>query len=57
VIGRPDDVEALQEAIERWLDPERREFAREECAKRARSYSIDRNLAETLNVLEGLRVG
>lgn len=54
VIGRPDDIEALQEAIEKWLDPERRESAREECAKRARSYSMDRNLAETLAVLKRL---
>jgi UDP-glucose:(heptosyl)LPS alpha-1,3-glucosyltransferase len=54
IINRPDDVVALQQAIEKWIDPERRESARETCATLARGYSIKRNLEETLKVLESL---
>ena len=55
VISRADDVEALQEAIEKWIDRDRRESARAGCAELARRFSIDRNLVETLRVLEHLR--
>jgi UDP-glucose:(heptosyl)LPS alpha-1,3-glucosyltransferase len=54
VINRPDDVVALQKAIEKWIDPDRRESAREICSELARHYSINRNLEETLRVLESL---
>lgn len=52
VIGRADDVEALQGAIEKWIDRDRRESAREGCAELARRFSMGRNLVETLNVLQ-----
>jgi glycosyltransferase involved in cell wall biosynthesis len=52
VIGRADDVESLQGAIEKWIDRDRRESAREGCAELARRFSMGRNLVETLNVLQ-----
>ncbi|MBV8377962.1 MAG: glycosyltransferase family 4 protein [Verrucomicrobia bacterium] len=55
VIERADDIDALQLAIEKWLDPARREPAREHCAEIARGYTIERNVAETLMVLEKLQ--
>lgn len=54
VIDRADDVEALQQAIEKWIDPSRRESARQPCAEIARSYTMKRNVEQTLNVLERL---
>lgn len=54
VIDRADDVAALQQAIEKWIDPNRRESARERCAEIARGYTIQRNLEETLRVLKSL---
>ncbi len=54
VIGRADDVEALQEAIEKWIDPDRRESAREECAERARDFGMEKNVEQTLKVLGDL---
>jgi UDP-glucose:(heptosyl)LPS alpha-1,3-glucosyltransferase len=55
VIERAEDVAALQQAIERWIDPARREFARERCADIARGYTMQRNVEQTLTVLEKLR--
>jgi UDP-glucose:(heptosyl)LPS alpha-1,3-glucosyltransferase len=55
VISRPDDVAALQQAIVGWIDPDRRESAREPCAQLAHRYSMNRNLEETLGVLANLR--
>jgi UDP-glucose:(heptosyl)LPS alpha-1,3-glucosyltransferase len=55
VIDRADDVEALQQAIEKWIDPSRRESAMQPCAEIARSYTMKRNVEQTLNVLERLR--
>jgi UDP-glucose:(heptosyl)LPS alpha-1,3-glucosyltransferase len=54
VIARADDVEALREAIEKWIDPERRESAREACTKRARGFAMEKNVEQTLKVLEEL---
>jgi UDP-glucose:(heptosyl)LPS alpha-1,3-glucosyltransferase len=55
VIGRANDVEALQQAIEKWAEPERRKSARERCAETARGYTMQRNVEQTLTVLENLR--
>jgi UDP-glucose:(heptosyl)LPS alpha-1,3-glucosyltransferase len=55
VIDRADNVAALHRAIEKWLDPKLRESAREPCAERARSYTMQRNVEETLSVLAKLR--
>jgi UDP-glucose:(heptosyl)LPS alpha-1,3-glucosyltransferase len=54
VINRADDVTALHQAIEKWIDPARRESAREQCAEIARGYTMQRNVTQTLNVLEKL---
>jgi UDP-glucose:(heptosyl)LPS alpha-1,3-glucosyltransferase len=54
VIDRADDVAALHQAIEKWIDPNRRESAREQCAEIARGYTMQRNVTQTLNVLEKL---
>jgi UDP-glucose:(heptosyl)LPS alpha-1,3-glucosyltransferase len=55
VIERADDVDALQQALEKWIDPDRRERARDQCAEIARGYTIQRNVAETLRVLGMLK--
>ena len=55
VIDRAENIPALQQAIEKWLDPTRRESARERCAELARSYTIEQNVEQTLNVLEKLK--
>jgi UDP-glucose:(heptosyl)LPS alpha-1,3-glucosyltransferase len=54
VIDRADNVAALQQAIEKWLDPARRESARELCAEIAHGYTMQRNVEQTLRVLEKL---
>ena len=54
VISRADDTDALQKAIERWIDPARRESAREKCATRARGFAMENNVEQTLRVLEKL---
>lgn len=55
VIDRAHDVDALQKAIEQWIDPARRESAREKCVQRARSFAMEKNVEQTLQVLESLR--
>jgi UDP-glucose:(heptosyl)LPS alpha-1,3-glucosyltransferase len=55
VIERAEDVAALQQAIEKWIDPARRTPARERCAEIARGYTMQRNVEQTLTVLESLR--
>jgi UDP-glucose:(heptosyl)LPS alpha-1,3-glucosyltransferase len=55
VIDRAENIPALQQAIEKWLDPTRRESARERCAALARRYTIEQNVEQTLNVLEKLK--
>jgi UDP-glucose:(heptosyl)LPS alpha-1,3-glucosyltransferase len=54
VINRADNVVALHQAIEKWIDPSRRESAAEQCAETARGYTMRRNVEQTLNVLERL---
>jgi UDP-glucose:(heptosyl)LPS alpha-1,3-glucosyltransferase len=55
IIDRAEDVTTLRQAIEKWIDPTRRESAREQCAEIARVYTMQRNVEQTLNVLERLR--
>jgi UDP-glucose:(heptosyl)LPS alpha-1,3-glucosyltransferase len=55
IINHADDVAALQRAIEKWIDPNRRESAREKCVEIARGYTMGRNVEQTLNVLESLK--
>jgi UDP-glucose:(heptosyl)LPS alpha-1,3-glucosyltransferase len=55
VIARADDVEALHRAMDQWIDPNRRKPARELCIELARHYTMQRNLEQTLNVLEKLQ--
>jgi UDP-glucose:(heptosyl)LPS alpha-1,3-glucosyltransferase len=55
IIGRGDDIAALQQAIENWIEPDRRAGASQPCIDLARVYSMDRNVEQTLKVLEGLR--
>lgn len=54
VIDRADNVAALHHAIEKWLDANRRQSAREHCTEIARGYTMSRNVKETLSVLEKL---
>ena len=55
VTDRADNVPGLQLAIEKWLDPARRVSASEKCIRLARAYTMERNVEETLAVLEKLR--
>jgi UDP-glucose:(heptosyl)LPS alpha-1,3-glucosyltransferase len=54
IINRADDVAALHRAIEKWIDPNLRESARERCVEVACGYTMRRNVEQTLNVLESL---
>jgi UDP-glucose:(heptosyl)LPS alpha-1,3-glucosyltransferase len=54
VIDRPNDIGAIQKAIEEWADPGRRAAARDSCLTLAMQFSMDRNVEQTLDVLEGL---
>jgi len=56
VIDRGNNVAALQQAIENWLDRDRREAAGQLCRNVARSYTMQRNVEQTLKVLEKIRV-
>ena len=55
VIERPDDIPALARAIERWAPPHRRAAVRERLRAKGAEFSIERNLRETLAVLERAR--
>jgi UDP-glucose:(heptosyl)LPS alpha-1,3-glucosyltransferase len=52
VVDRADNVPALRHALEEWLDPARRESAREQCSALARRYTMKSNVEQTLRVLE-----
>jgi len=54
VIDHPNDIGSIQKAIEEWSEPDRRETARQKCANLAGQFSMDRNVTQTLEVLEGL---
>lgn len=57
VISRADDVQALQKAIEKWIDPDRRASARDVCITRASGFTMEKNVEQTLGVLRGLGEG
>ena len=50
----PGDALAMAEAIESWSDVERRLAARPDCLKLAGAFSIERNAAETMALLNTL---
>ena len=50
----PGDALALAEAIDSWNNAERRVAARPECLQLAEAFSIERNAAETLALLNTL---
>ena len=56
IINRADDVTALHRALEKWIDPNLRESAKERCVEIARGYTMRRNVEQTLNVLESLKL-
>lgn len=48
------DSEALADRLARWSDPARRLAARDACTGKAATFSIERNVSETLNILTRL---
>lgn len=55
LLPRPDDIEALMFSLCAWGDPARREMIRPQLLAKAAEYSIERNVTETLAVLEKAR--
>jgi UDP-glucose:(heptosyl)LPS alpha-1,3-glucosyltransferase len=55
LLPRPDDIEALMFSLCAWGDPARREMIRPRLLAKAAEYSIERNVSETLAVLEKAR--
>ena len=53
ILDQGDDITALQQAVESWIDPDRRAGASQLCSDLARAYSMERNVEQTLRVLEG----
>ena len=47
----PDVAASLANALEMWLDPERRQTSRESCRQKASAYTIADNTARTLDFL------
>jgi UDP-glucose:(heptosyl)LPS alpha-1,3-glucosyltransferase len=54
IIDRPNDTGAIRKAIEDWADPARRQAAKQRCFNLSRQFSMDGNVKQTLEVLEGL---
>jgi UDP-glucose:(heptosyl)LPS alpha-1,3-glucosyltransferase len=52
VLDRPDDVPALADAIKHWCSLSQQDDIRAACVERADEYTIERNVAETMKVLE-----
>ncbi|HEY0790083.1 MAG TPA: glycosyltransferase family 4 protein [Chthoniobacterales bacterium] len=52
VVTNAADVPRLASALAAWLDPARREQAEAACIALARNFSMDRNLQQTLSVLQ-----
>ena len=50
VIDRPDDVNALSDALHFWSDESRRLTARPGLLERATQFDLSRNVAHTLEV-------
>ena len=57
ILDRGDDIVALQQAVENWIDPDRRAGVSQLCSDLARAYSMDRNVEQTLRVLESAAGG
>jgi UDP-glucose:(heptosyl)LPS alpha-1,3-glucosyltransferase len=55
VLDRPDDVQALANAIDRWCLLGQKDEIRASCVKRAQEYTVDRNVNETMKVLEQIQ--
>ncbi len=55
VVSEPSDVLALAQAIERWSSPERRKAVYACLRDKGTQFSMERNVRETLAVLETLR--
>ena len=52
ILEEPSDEATVARAIMSWSDREKREAGRQQRLERARAYSIESNLAQTLAVLE-----
>jgi len=52
VLDRPDDVEALANAINHWCELGQKDDVRNGCMKLAQDFTIGRNVAATMKVLE-----
>jgi UDP-glucose:(heptosyl)LPS alpha-1,3-glucosyltransferase len=55
VLGRPDDVTALANAIQYWCSASQKDDIRAGCIERAQEYTIERNVTQTLKVLEEIQ--
>ena len=55
IVRDPDDIEGLTSAILAWKNPQKRAAAHAICIELARSYTMDRNVTETLRILEELK--
>jgi UDP-glucose:(heptosyl)LPS alpha-1,3-glucosyltransferase len=53
VVERPDDVPALAAAIRRWSEPERRAAMRAPLQEKARRFTIETNVRQTLQAIDG----
>src|SRR6202007_3417515 len=54
ILKDPEDVPALVDAITRWTTLSQKPEIRTACAERGHEYTIERNVADTLKVLEQL---
>ena len=57
ILDRPDDVQALANAINHWCALGQKEDVRARCITRAQEYTIARNVTETMKVLEQIHSG
>ena len=57
ILKDPEDVAALADAINRWSTLSQKPEIRTACAERGHEYTIERNVADTLKVLEQLYHG
>ena len=54
ILKDPEDVAALADAIDRWTTLCQKPELRAACAEKGHEYTIERNVADTLKVLEQL---
>jgi UDP-glucose:(heptosyl)LPS alpha-1,3-glucosyltransferase len=52
ILDRPDDIPALANAIKHWCSINQPDEVRAACVARAQQYTMERNVTETLKVLE-----